>query len=82
MGFGQAATAQEQDTGVVLHDSTDFTIVFQSKKSELVFGITRKGMECKPEIIIRLLCKSVVQLLLEYYMGCSIVQLKLDVVQS
>lgn len=28
MGFGQTVTAQEQDTGVVLNDGIDFTILF------------------------------------------------------
>lgn len=28
MGFEQTVTAQEQDTGVVLNDSIDFTILF------------------------------------------------------
>lgn len=32
MGFEQTVTAQEQDTGVVLNDNIDFTILFQSKK--------------------------------------------------
>lgn len=32
MGFEQAATAQEQDPGVVLNEIIDFTILFQSRK--------------------------------------------------
>lgn len=32
MGFEWAATAQEQDTSVVLSVSIDFAILFQSKK--------------------------------------------------
>lgn len=41
MGFEQTVTAQEQDTGVVLNDSVDYTnvdytILFHSKKKKEV----------------------------------------------
>lgn len=71
VGFEQTVTAQKQDTGVVLNDSVNYTILFHSKKkkgSDLMFGITRQRMEGQTEIIIRPLFKSMFQLHLEYYL--------------
>lgn len=78
-----AATAQEQDIGVVIKwQHWVYCLISSQKRSDLSFAITRKGMECKPEIIFLLLCKSVVQLYLEYCIEFWVFHLKLDIVES
>lgn len=78
-----AAAAQEQDIGVVLKwKHWLYYLVSSQKRSDLSFAITRKGMECKPEIIFLPLCKFVVWLHLEYCIEFWVFHLELDIVES